>query len=115
MRYILIDPYAKSVTAEVDPNIEVPAQGVRHQTIFRILDCQGYETQLLGTRPSHAILADEEGMHKTPQPPSFKFGEMHLVGKAMILGCRASRLIECSLSVERVEKPIRFDAGEKTF
>jgi hypothetical protein len=116
MRYILIDPYAKTVTEGVDPRLDVKGDNSRSHlhALRELLNCGTVEwVSMAGVTPRHDILLDEIAGIEKPQPPTFVIGDVHLIGRAVILGLRGRNSTACSLPLERVQKSVRFDAGPK--
>jgi hypothetical protein len=120
MRYILIDPYTKTVTEASNPALayEKARTGnttLRHrETLYQIIGCHRIEWHDLRIIPQHDILIDENASFMKPQPPSFLLGGVHVIGRAVILGRRGRNSVMCSLPLDRVTPHVRFDAGPKT-
>ena len=117
MRYILIDPFAQTVTEASDPDLAYEQDKPRARrhlaTLYRIMGCYGVEWQNMRLTPKHDILMDEDAGLQKPQRPTFGIGNQHLIGKAVILGRRGRSSIACSLPLAKVQASVRFDVGPK--
>jgi hypothetical protein len=114
-RYILIDPYAKTVTEHNDPRLTTEPHPYL-DALYEIMECGHVEWHAIAsTKPKHVLILDETGLFHDPIPPTFSFNGISVVGKAMITGSgRGHRSSSpATISLDQVRSVVKFDVLPK--
>lgn len=110
MRYIMIDPYLKTVSDGEEKKFDVKGDSSRSflNAAYNMIGCHTIEMYDMQIKPKHVITFDGEGLLKTPQAPAFIIGNMHVIGRAIILGSRGADCKSATISVDRVANAVHF-------
>jgi hypothetical protein len=98
-----------------DPRLDVKGDKSRSLAASRnLLNCGTVEwIPMIGVAPRHDLIVSETAGLQEPQPPTFVIGNVHLIGRGLILGVRGLSSTLWTLPLDRVKSVVRFDAGPK--
>jgi hypothetical protein len=117
MRYILIDPFARTVTEASDPRLDTEPRPYLY-TLYEIMGCYRVEWHpIVSFKPKHVLILDESGMHRTPRPPTFAFNNILVVGRAVVtaLGRGKRSSSGATVPLEKVKALVNFDVPPKEY
>jgi hypothetical protein len=85
---------------------------------YEIMGCYRVEWHpIVSFGPRHVLILEEDGMHRTPRPPTFAFNDIPVVGRAVVTALGRGRLSSSAATVppEKDKALVNFDVPPKEY